>query len=420
MPSRCFQKTGILIRDGYNYSSWVVIVRKRFVLVMDGGCLNAIGLHRRLEYLGYNVIDLADWSDDALATVSQNYPEIMLLDPLQHSDGESVAIAEHVSRKLNIPVVFIAGIMSKTSADPGAGSHSDPVTLCAFLLRPLNDLELGAAIEREVYRYKIDANQHSLSERGPALGGMSYKQNVQPKTRKDKDAAFNFMRQISPFSRLPEQSLRELVSRSYFSGAEPGEYITFEGQHTDASFIVCSGRMAMTKSSVSGRDLIVQLLGPCDPFGLISAMQELPEQLSARAQCETQVLWIPTPALLRILDTNRDLYKDLVEQISAYMRSSHDLSRGLAHDTVEIRVAALLLHLASKFARPEKLDESAIVIDITRQQIADMTGTTPETASRVTRAMHRKKILETNTPGVIRILDLEALKDLLTYEQFSG
>jgi CRP-like cAMP-binding protein len=51
-------------------------------------------------------------------------------------------------------------------------------------------------------------------------------------------------------------------------------------------------------------------------------------------------------------------------------------------------------------------------IDITRQQIADLTGTTPETAIRVTRALQSRGLIEMSQPGIIKVLNPEALQAL--------
>ena len=409
-------------------------MKKRFVLVMDGGCISPLNIPKRLECLGYEVIPIDDCSDRALAAAAEKRPDLLLLDLLRHAEGEGLAIAERVTSKLNIPIMMITGLASESQLNQKGANQETPqqketkqkgakqneaASLLPFLLMPLNDFELGAAIERAVYRHQIEARKNRVSEDVPALGKTLRAAEVLPKMRKDDDAAFEFMRQINPFSQLPETALTELVNRSHFSSAGQGEVITFEGQHNDASFIVFSGRLAMTKTSVSGKDLIVQLLGPRDFFGLILAMEELPEQLSARAQSESEVLWIPTSVLLRVLDHHPDLYKAFIEQLSTSMHSSHDLSHGLAHDTAQVRIAALLLHLAAKFPRaaqfpkPVRESETAIVIDIMREQIADLTGATPGTASRVTREMHRHGILDMNTPGVIRVLNLQELKKLV-------
>ncbi|HQH26692.1 MAG TPA: Crp/Fnr family transcriptional regulator [Oligoflexia bacterium] len=227
-----------------------------------------------------------------------------------------------------------------------------------------------------------------------------------------KKAAFDFIKEIPTFSQLPGDALSSLAEQSRFASIRSGDYIAFEGSQDEASFIVVSGRLAMTKSSMSGKDLVVQLLGPGDFFGMVLAIEKLPSQLSARAQTDAEVLWIPTEALLGVLSGHPVLYKGFVAQLSDWLHTAHKLSRGLAHDSVEVRIAALLVLLAAKFARTRDENNDPIVVDITRQHIADLTGTTPETATRVTRSMHRTGLIEVNKPGVIIVKNLQALKKL--------
>lgn len=73
--------------------------------------------------------------------------------------------------------------------------------------------------------------------------------------------------------------------------------------------------------------------------------------------------------------------------------------------------------MVAKFARVRMDTMSPIAIDITRQQIADFTGTTLETATRLTREMHKSGVINCGSPGVISIIDLQALKKIIEDEQ---
>ncbi len=55
-------------------------------------------------------------------------------------------------------------------------------------------------------------------------------------------------------------------------------------------------------------------------------------------------------------------------------------------------------------------------IDIIRQQIADLTATTPETAIRVIRSMQRDGLINIKKPGVVRVLDLDAINEIAESE----
>lgn len=386
------------------------------VLVLNGGSVSAHDIARRLDCLGYAVIPLADCSL-ALATAAGQRPDLILFDPTVHGDDYRLAIAERINSDLKIPAVLIAGLPSSNSPHPTEKSQKSKSAYHTYLLAPLDDIELGSAIKRALDKHDGAINESFAARDIPVMGETLSSSKRQGKNGKNQDAAFAFIKQVSPFSELPDRALDDLVERAHFTCAKPGDYLSFEGDHNNESFIVLSGRLAMTKTSVSGKDLIVQLLGPQDLFGLILAMENLPEQLSTRAQSDAEVLWIPTSALLRVLASHPDLYRSFLGQLSARMHSSHNLSCRLAHDTVQGRIAALLLFLSAKFARPAKDGNTAVLLDITRQQIADLTGTTPETASRVTRAMHRQGILDMSTPGVIRVLDLELLEKLREEDQ---
>lgn len=87
------------------------------------------------------------------------------------------------------------------------------------------------------------------------------------------------------------------------------------------------------------------------------------------------------------------------------------LSRGLEHDKVEVRIAAVLSSLALKFSDPKSSGEQSTIY-FTRQQLADLTGATAETAIRVSRAMQRDGIIDIARPGVIRVVDHSALDSL--------
>ena len=221
----------------------------------------------------------------------------------------------------------------------------------------------------------------------------------------------SYLRTIQIFSELPEQELIKLSEACRFSEVASGEYIAIEGDDEICGFIVVSGRLSMMKTSLSGKEFVVELLPPGDIFGLLMAMQKLPERLSARAQCKSRVLWIPVANLTEVLTIIPALYKLFATELLECLQASYCIARGLAHDQVEVRIAAILTHLAIKFSRNLPVPHNHI-IDITRQQIADLTGTTPETAIRVTRSMQKKGLIEMKTPGAIEIIKLAALQHI--------
>lgn len=220
--------------------------------------------------------------------------------------------------------------------------------------------------------------------------------------------AFEFLSHIISFSKIPEKELKNLADSCRFETLTSGQYVAHEGDDKNThGFIVVTGRLAMIKNSINGKELVVELLAPGDVFELILRFSAEPpsEALSARAQLKSKILWAPIKKLAFILDSYPNIYKIFIVELIASLQSSYDVSRGLAHDLVEVRIATVLSNLALKFTRiPPALHKGTI--DITRQQLADLTGTTSETAIRVTGAMQRAGLIDIKRPGVVRVLNL--------------
>lgn len=225
---------------------------------------------------------------------------------------------------------------------------------------------------------------------------------------------YHFLKSIKEFSNLSSDELKALASSSRFSTVEPGQYITIEGDEMESSgFIVVTGLVAVIKTSISGKELIVELLQPNDIFELMVMLTggRLPFQFSSRALHKSKILRVPIIKFLALLRSNGIRFEDLVTNLLLCLQSSYQLSRGLAHDRVEVRIASILLSLAIKFSDVDAKEKSK-TIHFTRQQLADLTGTTPETAIRITRAMHRDGLINIKRPGVIEIVNFKALQQI--------
>ncbi len=250
---------------------------------------------------------------------------------------------------------------------------------------------------------------------------LDWKKLSNAKLKSEESEAYRFLSSLDLFSKLPEEERRLLAADCHFQSFEAGAYLSHEGEDSSSrGFIVVRGRIALLKTSMNGKEFVVELLSPGDLIGLALTLAPNPldEQLSARAQTPTKVLWVPKKSFVAALDHHTDIFRDLIGVLVEHLQSSFRLSRGLAHDRVEVRIATVLSILALKFARiPTSLQNglnNRHTIDITRQQIADLTGTTVESAIRATRAMQRSGLIDISEPGVVRILklqELEAIED---------
>lgn len=373
---------------------------KASILVVEDEGITALDIQQSLEHLGYGVVGVCDNGQSAVEQAQEKKPDLILMDIMLKGAMDGISTAAQIRAQRDIPVIFLTAY-----ADEGTLSRAKIVDPYGYVLKPFEEAELRTAIELTLHRREREGRP--TGERAAAPVVVEFPADG----RGGKYTPFDFLKKLEPFPQIPEAELRTLSNACRFASVKAGDYLSYEGDVEQSAFIVTSGRVAMVKTSASGRELIVELMAPGDLFALMSQFENAPAALSARAQIDTEVLWIPKANLTLILEDYPEIYKGFARRMSERLRRSHEVSRGLAHDRVETRIAVALKSLVPSFAR-SSADKGIFTVNITRQEVADLTGTTPETAIRTTKAMERDGLLDLSRPGVIRILDLERVGEL--------
>lgn len=226
-----------------------------------------------------------------------------------------------------------------------------------------------------------------------------------------------FLRQNSAFGLLPGDSLRQLALSCRRRSYKAKQIIFLEGDDADYAYAVLDGHVALSKTSPSGKEFVVELLPQGELFAVIALLEKRPYPLTARAQSASEVLEIPKTTVTEIAKEHPELHQGLLAIVSGRLRSSHNVARSLAHERVEVRIAAALIALVPQFASGNSVSDANL--RITRQELADLTGTTIETATRVTKAMERDGLIAI-TRGRLGILDLQRLRQLVDEDSTSS
>ena len=186
---------------------------------------------------------------------------------------------------------------------------------------------------------------------------------------------------------------------------DKGATIFREGDAADRIYFLFLGRVKIVKSGPE-RDLILEILGPGEPVGAVAAFERRPFPASAVAIEPSGLISIPETAFFQLIEKRPAITRALLAGLTLRLMS---LNRRLADMTgsVEYRTARLFATLAARLGQAR--DEGVFVpLPLSRQEIADLVGTTVETAIRVMSRWHKEKLVETEAKG-FRIHDLEAL-----------
>jgi len=220
------------------------------------------------------------------------------------------------------------------------------------------------------------------------------------------------IKQIPLFSGLSEEEIGEIssyVERKSFSRKKT---IFSEGDPSNWFYILFEGKVKITKLSHDGKEIIIELISPRDFFGGFAVLNGFPYPANAVAMEDSVIIRISRRNIMGIIERFPNFMYDITANLGERVREFHDTLKNIALERVESRIAALLLKLAEKTGEKNDQGEIEISMRLTKQDIAEMVGTTVETAIRVM-SRFRKSGLIKDVKGNIIIKDLDLLDKIV-------
>jgi CRP/FNR family transcriptional regulator len=202
------------------------------------------------------------------------------------------------------------------------------------------------------------------------------------------------------FSGLDEVDLNALSKLVVGHAFKAGEFVFWEGDGPAHFYVVASGRVKVFKHSSLGKEFVVAFFGAGEVFGEVAVFEERPYPASAQAISDTEVLGIGKDKFLAFLSGHPEVSLRIINMLGGRLRDAQNRLNALAGERAEQRVAKTLLMLSSKLGQS---------LPFTRQEVADMSGTTIETTIRVMSRMKRGGIVRSHR-GTTDILDETRLR----------
>ncbi len=214
------------------------------------------------------------------------------------------------------------------------------------------------------------------------------------------------------FKSLSDEDWRDVVQFLYGHCYPADSYLFFQGDPPEALYIIWSGRVKLVRHTDQGRDVVVTVLGPGQLIGEMAVFDGRPYSMTAVTLEETAVVTIARNDLMTIIQRYPEVSFEVILELNRRLRLCTELVRSLAVDRVEQRIARALLRLKDLGGAPAPEGEGVMIdIHLTRQDIAEMTGTTVETAIRVM-SRFRKEGLIRNYKGRTILLDVQGLETI--------
>lgn len=208
------------------------------------------------------------------------------------------------------------------------------------------------------------------------------------------------VRNVPLFASLREKDWEEVASLLTGVCFPRDTYIFFEGDAPDHLFVVWMGRVKLVRHSVDGRDVVLDVMGPGRLLGELAVFEGSPYSQTAQAMEDVALISIQRKDYLHLLERYPSLALAVINELGRRLRVANDLVQSLAVDRVDRRIARALLRLA--LYNGVRTDEGLMIqMRLTRQDLADMTGTTVETAIRVMSRFRKQGWIATQRGRVI-------------------
>ena len=195
------------------------------------------------------------------------------------------------------------------------------------------------------------------------------------------------------FKGVDKKELEEILSHAFLKTYEDGEALFFQGAPANAFYVIVEGRVKLTQLNDEGEQIIHHYPGVGEAFGIIAVLREIDYPVAAHAVEKTKLLMWTQKACKRILFDHPQLGVNSIQLLSKYIVDFQDRIKELSTERVERRIARTLLRIADQGGK--KVD-GGIKIDwkLTRQDIAEMSGTTLYSVSRVFSQWDRDGVID--------------------------
>ena len=207
------------------------------------------------------------------------------------------------------------------------------------------------------------------------------------------------------FSGLSDTELDKVTAITIQKAFARSESIFFEGDEGDGFYMVAEGRVKIFKMSLDGKEQILHIFGPGEPFGEAPIFHGQPFPANAMALVKSKLLFFPRSEFIELVTANPFLALNMLAMLSLRLRRFATQIENLSLKEVPGRLAAYLIYLGE-----EQGSSVQVTLDIPKGQLASLLGTIPETLSRIFAKMSEEGLIRVEG-RTIYIDDFEGLQE---------
>jgi CRP/FNR family transcriptional regulator len=204
--------------------------------------------------------------------------------------------------------------------------------------------------------------------------------------------AVTLLRQVPVFETLAADDLERVAEVAVPRSFRAQQVIFREGDASDTCYVVRTGHARAVREHADGRILSLAHFGPGDIFGELAMFDDERRSATVETLDEVDAIAILGPDMRRLLREHPDLAVKLVISLGRRLRETNERLSRQSFQTVQSRVAGVLGQLVEQ-ARQEGAGQRDVLIRITQADIAQLAGSSRESASRFLAVLERAGVI---------------------------
>jgi CRP/FNR family transcriptional regulator len=216
------------------------------------------------------------------------------------------------------------------------------------------------------------------------------------------------LRNVALFSELAAEDLVQVAELAVPRTFASGEIVFREGDASDTCYVIRAGHARAVLEHPDGRSITLAQFGPGEIFGELAMLGEEPRSATVESIEDLMAIAILGPDMRRLLREHPEISIRLIASLGRRLREANDRLSRQSFQTVQSRVASVLLQLVAD-ARDEGAVDGDVLITATQADLAQLAGSSRESASRFLAVLERAGII-TQGRGRLTVHDAAALE----------
>lgn len=216
------------------------------------------------------------------------------------------------------------------------------------------------------------------------------------------------LRAVPVFSDLGEDELARVADVAVPRQFVAGEVVFREGDESSTCYVMRHGRARAVREHPDGRSITLANFGPGDIFGELAMFDDERRSATIETLEDTEAIAILGGDMRRLLSEHAEIAVKMLASLGRRLRETNERLARQSFQTVQSRVASVLLQLVAG-ARSEGTEEGDVLITSTQASLAQLAGSSRESASRFLAVLERAGII-TQGRGKLVVRDPSALE----------